>query len=140
MFALDLRIHWFGKDSLFKPPFGFIFHALGGRPIRRESREGVVAEVAAAIRAEPQFLLALAPEGTRKRVPQWKTGFYHIALAAGVPIVPVSFDYARKTIGIEPPMAASGDEESDFSYLLSRFRPEMARHPDAYGLASGGGT
>ncbi len=132
MFALDLRIHWFGKDSLFKPPHGFLFKVLGGRGIRRDTREGVVAEMAAVVRAEPQFLLALAPEGTRKRVAQWRSGFYHIAEAADVPIVPVWFDYRTKVIGIQPPMRASGNIDADFATLQALFRPEMAKRPDGF--------
>jgi 1-acyl-sn-glycerol-3-phosphate acyltransferase len=132
MFALDLRIHWFGKDTLFRPPLGALFLRLGGRPINRGTHEGVVAEMASIVRAEPKFLLAVTPEGTRKRVTQWRTGFYRIAEAAGVPIVAVWFDWSRKEIGIAPPFAPTGDLPGDLERIQARYRPEMARHPENF--------
>jgi 1-acyl-sn-glycerol-3-phosphate acyltransferase len=128
MFSLDLRIHWFGKDSLFRSPLAWLFRLLDGRAVRRETNEGVVAEMAAAIRAEPQFLLALAPEGTRKHVRHWRSGFYHIALEAGVPIVPVWFDWSTREIGIEKPFFPTRDPEGDMAALKAIYRPEMARN------------
>ena len=133
MFALDLEIHWFGKNTIFIPPVGWILRRLGGRPVRRDAPEGVVAEVAAIVRAEPRFLLALAPEGTRKRVNAWRTGFYRIAEIADVPIVPVWFDYSRREIGIGAPMRATGNLERDIALLQSHYRANMARHPKGYG-------
>lgn len=135
MFALDLEVHWLGKDSLFSTPAGSILRRLGGRPVRRDLREGIVAEIAATIRAEPGFLLALAPEGTRRRVSAWRTGYYHIAVAAGVPIVPVWLDWGRREVGIGAPMIASGALERDVSALQALYRPEMARHPAGFRAA-----
>jgi len=132
LFALDLDAHWFGKDSLFREPMGTILRMFGGRPVRREMPEGVVAEMAAAVRAEPQFILALAPEGTRKRVDHWRTGFYRIAEATGVPIVPVWFDWSRREIGINPPIRVSGNLASDVAALQALYRPEMARNPKGF--------
>ncbi|CAN5265686.1 lysophospholipid acyltransferase family protein [soil metagenome] len=132
LFALDLQSHWFGKASLFRPPMGFLLRMIQGRPVRRDSPEGIVAQMAAAVRAEPQCVLTLAPEGTRSSVDHWRTGFYHIAEAAGVPVVPVSFDWSRKEIGINAPMHPSGDLEADVTAMQALYRPEMARHPDAF--------
>lgn len=132
LFALDLEAHWFGKDSLFRAPMGSMLRLLGGRPVHRETPEGVVAEMAAMLRAEPQFILALAPEGTRKRVDQWRSGFYRIAEAAGVPIVPVWFDWSRREIGIGAPVQPSGDLACDLSALQALYRPEMARNPKGF--------
>jgi 1-acyl-sn-glycerol-3-phosphate acyltransferase len=127
-FALDLDIHWLGKDTLFRGPVGPILRKLGGRPVHRETPEGLVAEVAATVNAEPRFLLALAPEGTRTRVSHWRTGFYHIAEATGMPIVPVWFDWSRKEIGIGQPVHASGNLEAEIAALQSLYRPEMAKN------------
>ena len=127
-FALALDIHWFGKDTLFRGPAGPILRRLGGRPVRRETPEGVVAEMAAIVNAEPQFLLALAPEGTRTQVSQWRSGFYHIAEATGMPILPVWFDWSRKEVGIGEPVRASGNLDADIAALQSLYRPEMAKH------------
>lgn len=131
-FSLGLDVHWFGKETLFRGPLGAIMRRFGGRPVRRDTPEGVVAAMAATIRAEPKFLLALAPEGTRTAVSQWRTGFYHIAEAADIPIVPVWFDWSRREIGIGAPMRASGDLASDLAALQSLFRREMARNPDGF--------
>lgn len=136
MFALDLRIHWFGKDTLFRSPLGWVFRRLDGRPVRRDAPEGVVSEMASIVRAEPQFLLAIAPEGTRKAVAQWRTGFYHIAHAAGVPIVPVWFDWSRREIGIATPMRTTGDVAADLATLQSLYRIEMARDPRGFASRS----
>jgi 1-acyl-sn-glycerol-3-phosphate acyltransferase len=132
MFALDLEVHWFGKDTLFRAPLGPLFRWLGGRPVNRAAPEGVVDEMVAIVRAEPRFVLALAPEGTRKRVARWRTGFYHIAERADVPIVPVSFDWAQREVTIHPPMHPTGDVEADLATLQRSYRREMARNPSAF--------
>lgn len=138
MFSLDLRIHWFGKDTLFRPPLGWLFRALDGRPVRRAQHEGVVREVAEVIRSEPQFLLALAPEGTRKPVTKWRTGFYHIAAAAEIPVVPVWFDWEAHEIGIGPPMMPTGDIQKDLAHLQSYYRRGMARNPGGFSVIPAG--
>ena len=132
LFALDLQAQWFGKDSLFHEPMGTILRLLGGRPVHRDTPEGVVAEMAAIIRAEPQFILALAPEGTRKKVDHWRSGFYRIAQAAGVPVVAVWFDWSRREIGINAPMRMTGDLHTDVATLKALYRPEMARNPAGF--------
>lgn len=132
MFALDLRIYWFGKDTLFRWPLGVLLRALGGRPVRRSTAEGVVAEVSAAVRAHERFILALAPEGTRRRVDRWRTGFYRIAESAQVPIVPVWLDWSRREIGIGAPLWTNGDLETQLRDLQANYRVEMARHPRGF--------
>lgn len=132
MFALDLHVHWFGKDTLFRWPVGPVLRRLGGRPVRRETSEGVVAEIAATVRASDQFILALAPEGTRKRVTAWRTGFYHIAEQAQIPIVPVWLDWRRREIGIGLPMRTSGDLAAEVATLQAFYRPEMALRPASF--------
>ena len=132
MFALDLRVHWFGKHSLFRPPLGPLLRLLGGRPVHREMSEGVVDEMAAIIRREPRFILALAPEGTRKRVARWRTGFYRIAERTGMPIVPVSFDWSRRIATVSPPVRPTGDLAADLAALHNHYRREMARNPEGF--------
>lgn len=134
--ALALDVHWFGKDTLFRGPLAPLLRSLGGRPVRRDTPEGVVSEVAATVRAEPQFLLALAPEGTRKQVSHWRTGFYHIAEAADIPIVPVWFDWARKEVGIGTPIRASGNLAADVAVLQSLYRPEMAKNQGGFWISA----
>jgi 1-acyl-sn-glycerol-3-phosphate acyltransferase len=132
LFALDLKSHWFGKDTLFRPPLGYLMRMINGRPVRRDSPEGVVAQMAAQVSAEQQFVLAIAPEGTRKSVDHWRTGFYRIAEAAGVPIVPVAFDWHRKEIRIHAPVQPSGNLEADVAAMQALYNPEMARHPQGF--------
>jgi 1-acyl-sn-glycerol-3-phosphate acyltransferase len=118
--ALGLDAHFLGKHTLFKPPLGPLMRWLGGTPVRRDVPGGAVRQVAETIRAHDQFVLGLAPEGTRRRVDAWRTGFYYIALEAGVPIAPVAFDYGRKQIVAGPPLVPSGDLEADLA-VLQRF-------------------
>jgi 1-acyl-sn-glycerol-3-phosphate acyltransferase len=136
MFALDLKVHWFGKDSLFRSPLGPLFRCLGGRPVNRGTPEGVVDEMAAIVRAEPHFVLALAPEGTRQKVARWRTGFYHIAESAGIPIVPVSIDWSRREVTIHTPTFPTGNLTADLAALQRLYHAEMARHPAAFWDAS----
>jgi 1-acyl-sn-glycerol-3-phosphate acyltransferase len=87
--ALDLHANWFGKHTLFVWPFGVILRRFGGIPVHRESRVArqVVDVYVEAYQSRDRMLLAIAPEGTRRRVEEWKSGFHRIALGAGVPIV-----------------------------------------------------
>jgi 1-acyl-sn-glycerol-3-phosphate acyltransferase len=77
-------------------------------------------------------VLALSPEGTRKPVPRWKTGFHRIALGAGVPIVPVWVDYRSRVIGLGAPIQPTPDEAADVVKIRTLFRKEMALHPERY--------
>ena len=118
-FQLQLQIHWLGKATLFRPPFAWLFRWLGGSPVRRSSPEGIVEQTVCLFNEHDAYLLGLSPEGTRKKVDRWKTGFYHIARGAGVPIVPVAFDYGRKAIFIGEPFWPSESLETDFAALMN---------------------
>jgi 1-acyl-sn-glycerol-3-phosphate acyltransferase len=130
--ALSLDAHWFGKDTLFRGPMGAFMRAIGGRPVHRGAPEGIVEAMAEMIRAESQFVLVITPEGTRKAVTQWRSGFYHIAEAAEIPIVPVWFDWSRKEVGIGAPMRASGNLSADVASLQALFRPDMSKDPRGF--------
>ena len=134
MFALDLRVGWLGKDTLFATRLGPVLRWLGGRPVNRDSHEGAVADIAAGLRGEERFILALAPEGTRRRVPQWRTGFYRIAEATGVPILPVWIDWSRHEVGLGLPTQPTGMLVRDVAALQRCYRAEMGRDPSAYGV------
>jgi 1-acyl-sn-glycerol-3-phosphate acyltransferase len=126
MFALDLRVRWLGKHSLFRWPLGPLFRALGGRPVQRDTAHGVVTEIADAIRAEPEFILAVTPEGTRRHVDEWRTGFYHIARQAQIPIVPVTLDWGRREVVLATPMRPTGDMKRDIDQLRAQYTSRMA--------------
>ena len=131
MLALGIRVRWLGKHSLFRGPAGTLLRWLGGIPVRRGERSGAVDAAVAAFRAHPQLVLALAPEGTRTRVATWKTGFYAVAEQAGVPIVPVWFDWSRRVVGFGAPVAPHG-AEATIRALMALYRPAMARRPEAF--------
>ena len=93
LLAVDLRASWLGKHTIFKPPFMKFLKSIGGIPVDRRESRGMVAQCVSAFQEEPAMMLALAPEGTRKGPSKWKSGFYQIAVGAGVPIFPVAFDF-----------------------------------------------
>ncbi|MDF1505296.1 1-acyl-sn-glycerol-3-phosphate acyltransferase [Roseisolibacter sp. H3M3-2] len=137
MFALDLAPRWFGKHTLFRGPFGAWLRRIGGIPVRRHGGgasggEGSVEQVVAAFRAADRLVLALSPEGTRGRVERWKSGYYVIAHAAGVPVVPAWLDWSRRAVGFGAPHAAEGGAEATSARLAASFHAGMARRPDAF--------
>ncbi len=96
--ALRCDVRWLGKDSLFRPPFGGVMRWLGGIPVDRSSPHNLVAQMAGFIREHPDVILCVPPEGTRKKVDRWRTGFYFIALEARIPIVMTVLDADTRTI------------------------------------------
>ncbi len=132
MFALGIRGTFLGKDTLFKPPFGFYFRWLGGVPVDRSSPNNVVDQTIAYFHTREKMILALSPEGTRKRIEKWRTGFYWVAVGAHVPIVPVVFDYPRKRCVIHAPETMTGDPETDIAHLRSFFKASYACRPALY--------
>ena len=121
--------YYFGKASLFKKPFGYFFRSLKGIPIDRSSNQNYVETIVQQFKDNPDFTLALSPEGTRKKVTHWKTGFYHIAHQAKVPIIKVSMDYSKKEICIDNPVMTSGNIESDMIKFKSYFDGVVGKHP-----------
>jgi 1-acyl-sn-glycerol-3-phosphate acyltransferase len=128
--ALGVRAHWLGKHTLFVKPFGRLMRAMGGIPVDRGAAHGVVAQAVAWFRDEPKLLLGVAPEGTRKKVDRWKTGFYHIAREAGVPIWPVALDWGTRVMRFGEPLTPTGDEAADMEVLYAFYRRVRGRHPD----------
>jgi len=112
---IGVEINYIGKKSLFEGPFGWFFKWTGGAPVDRGKRSDTVEAVAQLFAERKEFRLALAPEGTRKKVNTWKTGYYYIALAAKVPVVLVAFDYGTKTVRFSEPRYPTGDYETDYA-------------------------
>ncbi|MGE0352845.1 MAG: lysophospholipid acyltransferase family protein [Gemmatimonadales bacterium] len=131
-FAVDLRANWLGKHTLFRFPLGPLLRWLGGEPVNRSAPQGTVGDAIELFRTHDQFVLAIAPEGTRKPVPRWKTGFHRIARGAGVPIVPVWLDYRARAVRIGEPFEPGPDEAADISVLRGMFTREMARFPERF--------
>jgi 1-acyl-sn-glycerol-3-phosphate acyltransferase len=138
MFALGLRASWLGKHTIFRFPLAPVLRWLGGEPIDRSVEHGTVAAEIKRFGEQPSWVLALSPEGTRRPVSHWKTGFHRIALGAGVPIVPVWFDYRSRCVGLGPPFQPTADESADVVTLRRFFRKDMARHPAQYIEKEGG--
>lgn len=115
--VLGVRPAWLGKDGLFRPPFGALMRWLGGIPVDRRAPGGLVAQAAARLRAADRLLLVVPPSGTRSSAPHWKSGFYHIASAAGVPILCTFLDYRRRVGGIGPTVVPSGDVAADMAII-----------------------
>lgn len=129
--ALGLRAGTMIKDSAFKGAMGVLLRWFGAIPINRASPRGVVGQTVDAFNANPQFILLIAPEGTRSRAPEWKRGFYHVAQNAGVPVVAAAADYQRKIITFADPLMPSGDYAADLAQLLAFYRDHgVPRHPE----------
>ncbi len=126
-FALGLRASWLGKHTLFRPPFGGLMRWLGGIPVDRSRPNDVVARSVEQFAEMERMVLGISPEGTRKAVPRWKTGFYRIAQGAGVPIVPVAFDWSRRVLAIGPALSPGGDTDADLRTLGQFFEAARGR-------------
>ena len=124
------RIQFLGKQELFKPPFGFIFRKLGGIPVDRFHKTHFVDEVVKLFNEKDEFIIGLSPEGTRKKVDRLRTGFYHIAKKAGVPIVMLGLDFEHKQLIFAEPFYPGIDETGDFKHILRFFGPIKGRYPE----------
>ena len=123
-----LKIKFIGKKELFNPITYFLFRFLGGIPVDRTKKLNIVDEVVDLFKLDKIKILAIAPEGTRKRVEKWKTGFYYIALKANLPILMVSFDYLRKEVKINNKFYPSGDIDKDFFELEKKVNDVVIRN------------
>jgi 1-acyl-sn-glycerol-3-phosphate acyltransferase len=129
--ALRMGGRFVGKHTLFRWPLGILMRWLGGVPVDRSAPAGFVGEAARTVREAERMTLVLAPEGTRKRA-EWKSGFYRVAVEAGVPILLVAFDYSRRLVRFGPLVTPSGDYEKDLALIRSWYSPQMARRPERY--------
>lgn len=121
--AIGIDISFMAKQELFVGPLGWVLRKLGGIPIERSSTHGVVEQMAERLRASESLWVGVAPEGTRKPVEKWRTGFWHIARAAGVPILPVYFHYPERCIGIGPLFHPGDDCDADIRKLRAFYAP-----------------
>lgn len=127
---LGIKINFIAKKELFIFPFGFFFKALGGSPVNRFHKENKVKAIAQLFKNKTHFKLALAPEGTRKKVNKWRTGFYYIAKEANVPIVMFTLDFKHKKNTFSKPFYPTDDTEADFKYLSSFFNNVQGKIPE----------
>lgn len=127
---VQLEMNFVAKKELFVFPFNFYFKWMGGTPLNRQKNENKVDAIASIFEKKDVFRLAIAPEGTRKKVYEWKTGFYFIAQKANVPIVPVAFDYGKKEVRIYEPFQITNNIEEDFKTLKSYFKGVVGKFPE----------
>tara|TARA_B100001559_G_scaffold207022_1_gene173454 strand:+ start:457 stop:996 length:540 start_codon:yes stop_codon:yes gene_type:complete len=119
---INEKINFIGKKELFGPLTGWFFRALGGVPVDRNSKKDTVSSIVEIFNKRKKFKLAIAPEGTRKKVKKWKTGFYYIALKAKIPIMPIAFDYNNKNVIVHSLFYPTGNIEEDFKNLYKKYK------------------
>lgn len=135
-FAFQTKMYFMLKDATFRWPFGGFFRWLGGIPIDRTKSSGVVEQSIQAFRDNEQLVMVVPPSGTRSKVMYWKTGFYHIASGAGVPIVLGFLDYGRKVGGVGPAVDPTGDIEADMKTIRAFYANITAKYPEKSTLPS----
>jgi 1-acyl-sn-glycerol-3-phosphate acyltransferase len=121
VFAIGIRARFIAKHTLFGPGIGALMRWFGGIPVNREAPQGMVPQAVQAIEEAQSVFLAITPAGTRSSIKPWKSGFYRIAVAARVPIMPIAFDGEHKTIRLLPAFEPSGDYEADLPKLRANF-------------------
>lgn len=131
-FALRLKIYWMGKEEIFKPPFRGVMMWLGGIPVQRSAATNMVGASAQALTEADELILVVAPEGTRSKALYWKTGFYHIAQQAGVPVVLAFLDYGRKVGGVGPVFHPTGDIDQDMAVIKAFYKDIRGKRSDLF--------
>ena len=134
LFALNARVYWLGKHTFVNSPIKPLLLWMGGVAVDRRAAHGVVEETAVQFQTHDQFLLGLSPEGTRSLVPYWKMGFFYIAQAADVPIVPVALDFGSKTIGIGAPIWPAAGETAVLDHMKKFYKDVQGKYPAKFSL------
>jgi 1-acyl-sn-glycerol-3-phosphate acyltransferase len=131
--AFEISISWMGKQSLFAPPLGWVMRALGGVPVNRKDGGNLVDAMVKAFAERESLVVVVPTEGTRVRADYWKSGFYHIAHGANVPIVPSYLDFGQKRGGFGPALPVSGDLKRDMDLLRGFYAPMQGLYPEQFG-------
>jgi 1-acyl-sn-glycerol-3-phosphate acyltransferase len=128
--GLNLDLSFMGKKSLFRWPFERMMRAMGGIPVDRKSSQNYVQQMVEEFSRRDEFMLTIAPEGTRGKVRGWKTGFYHIAVGANVPMVCGMMDYKRKVVGLGPAIWPTGDYDADMVEISRYYSLCTPKYPE----------
>jgi 1-acyl-sn-glycerol-3-phosphate acyltransferase len=131
--ALDLPVHWVAKDTLFRGPLGWLFRRAGGIPVNRRESTGFIGQLQAAFRSRPWMWVVITPEGTRGRTEYWKSGFYHLARAADVPVGLAYIDFGAKVVGLRDYMRMTGDMAADLERIRAVYAGKVACRPENAG-------
>jgi 1-acyl-sn-glycerol-3-phosphate acyltransferase len=129
IWGLGIKMSWMGKHTLFRPPFGWLFRKLGGVPVDRRASRGTVAQMADTFKQHDYLIIGIAPEGTRSKVREWKSGFYHIAQEANVPLVMVGLDFGQKRVVLGGPFWPTGDYTADLPRIKAFFADLHGKNP-----------
>ena len=129
IFRLKVNARYMGKAELFRSPIGGFFYYCGGIPVDRSKSQGLVEQMVDACEKADQFILTIAPEGTRHGVKEWKRGFYHIAKGAGIPIVMAKVDGRHKTILVGETFYPTEDMEADMKAIQGMFKGMVGVNP-----------
>ena len=131
LFSSGINFCWMGKDSLFRAPWGFFFRRLGGIAVNRSVSGNQVASAIRVFRDNPRTAMVLTPEGTRKKVSHWRTGFYYIAQGAGVPVILGFINYKKRMLGFGPSMQLTGDMKIDMEKIRAFYVAHAAgKYPE----------
>ena len=128
-YVMRVRISWFGKHTVFIPPWGWLLRKLGGIPVDRRAPQSLVMQMAEKFKSSDYLVLAVPPEGTRRKVNLWKSGFYHIASESGVPIGLGYLDYDRKLCGLGAFVMPSGNVTEDMDKIRAFYRNIRGKYP-----------
>ena len=126
---LRRKVVFLAKSSLFRFPFGWFFRAIGGYPVERSRSTNFVDSVVNIFNSKPKFAVCIAPEGTRKRVTQLKTGFYYIAKGANIPIILCKFDWGNRLVEFAEPFYTTDNAVADFAFIDDYFRGIEGKNP-----------
>ncbi|MBX2945404.1 MAG: lysophospholipid acyltransferase family protein [Cyclobacteriaceae bacterium] len=134
LYASGVKVRFLAKDSLFKFPLGILMHATGGMPVDRSKHNNLVDALVHKFHQHEELILMIAVEGTRSYVKEWKSGFYHTAVGAGVPIAMGYLDYGKKVAGFGDLFYPTGDYQKDLLEIQNFYRKFTARHPEKSSL------
>ena len=127
---VNQEMNFVGKKELFVFPFGYYFKSIGGAPLDRQGGKNLVDSIVDIFNSRTVFRLGIAPEGTRKKVTELRTGFYYIALKANVPIIPVAFDFGNKEVKIGTPIYLTGNIDDDMNTYLAFYKGVKGKYPE----------
>ncbi len=131
--ACGLPVHFVGKHTIFRGPFGAILRRMGGIPVDRRHPAGLLPQLVREMRARPWMWLAIAPEGTRSYVDHWKSGFYRIAVEARVPIGLAFIDWRERVVGLTTYLEPTGDEAADLARIRAAYEGKTGKRPELAG-------
>jgi len=131
--ATEIFFRYVGKDTLFRGPFGAMLRRWGGIPVNRREHTGFIGQMQAEFARHDDFRLVIAPEGTRRLTGHWKSGFYHLARAAEVPVALAFIDYPRREVGVGGSVDLTGDVAADMARIAAFYADKRGRRPENQG-------